>query len=166
MMKKTFLLLLMVLGCTMAKAQDWSFGGDSYETKRNNFGIELGVGGTGDVTVDLGFKWQTNLHENFAWDVVTVKALADVENNLAESCTGQILTGFRLISPEFSSLSLYANARGGYAHNFDASDGGFAFELGVGINVTHSIYLGYAYNNFKLGDGKVKYNAFRVGFLF
>lgn len=166
-MKKTFLTLLMVLGCAVTtKAQDWSFGGDSYETKRNNFGIELGVGGTGDVTVDLGFKWQANLHENIAWDVVTVKAVADVENNFAESCTGQVLTGLRLISPEFSGMNIYANARAGYAHNFDASEGGFAFEIGAGIQVTRSIYLGYAYNNFKLGDGKVKYNAFRIGFLF
>lgn len=165
-MKKTVFLLLMVLGCTMAKAQDWSFGGDSYETKRNNFGIELGVGGTGDVTVDLGVKWQTNLHENIAWDVITLKALADVENDLGESCTGQLMTGLRLLSPEFSGMTIYANARAGYAHNFDSSNGGFAFEAGVGVNVTRHIYLGYAYNQFKLDDVKVKYHAFRVGFLF
>lgn len=165
-MKKSLLLLLIVLECITANAQDWSFGGDSYETKRNNFGIELGVGGTGDVTVDLGFKWQANLHENIAWDVVTLKALADVENNFEESITAQVLTGLRLISPEFSGMNIYANARAGYAHNIDASEGGFAFEIGAGVNVTRNIYLGYAYNNFRLGDGKVKYNAFRIGFLF
>lgn len=165
-MKKMILLLLVVLGSTMANAQDWSFGGDSYETKRNNFGIELGVGGTGDVTVDLGFKWQTNFHENIAWDVITLKALADVENNFGESCTGELMTGPRLISPEFAGMNIYANARFGYAYNFDASDGGFSFEIGTGVNITRNIYLGYAYNNFKIGDGKIKYHAFRVGFLF
>lgn len=165
-MKKLFLFLLIVLGCTMAKAQDWSFGGDSYETKRNNFGIELGVGGTGDVTVDLGIKWQTNLHEYFAWDVLTVKALADVENNFSESITGEALTGIRLISPEFAGLTAYVNGRAGYAFNFDASEGGFAFEVGAGVNITRNIYLGYAYNHFKIDGAKTKYNAFRIGFLF
>ena len=41
-----------MLMTTVVKAQDWSFSDDSYESKRHNFGLELGVGGTGNITVD------------------------------------------------------------------------------------------------------------------
>lgn len=165
-MKRTFVFLFLMLTTMLVKAQDWSFSDDSYESKRHNFGIELGVGGTGDITVDLGIKWQLNLHENIAWDVLTIKALADVEHDLMDSLTSEALTGLRLFSPEFVGMTAFVNGRAGYAHHIDSSEGGFAFELGGGINVTRSIYLGYAYNSFKINESKVKYHAFRVGFLF
>lgn len=165
-MKKTTVLFLMMLITTMVKAQDWSFNNDSYESNRHNFGVELGVGGTGNITVDLGVKWQMNLHENLAWDVITIKALADVENDLMDSLTMEALTGLRLISPEFAGMTGYINGRVGYAHHIDASEGGFTYEIGGGVNVTESIYLGYSFNNFEIDGLKVKYHAFRIGFLF
>ena len=163
-MKKTLLLMLLALSSTAAMAQ-WSYDG-GYETKRHCFGIELGVGGTGDTSVDFGLRWQANLHENFAWDVLTLKAVADVENDFSESITPELLTGLRVISPDFSGLTAYLNARFGYAYNIDASEGGFAYELGAGVNVTRNIYIGYAFNQFKIDEAKVKYHAFRIGFLF
>ncbi len=166
MRKVVFLSLMMMLMTTVVKAQDWSFSDDSYESNRHNFGLELGVGGTGNITVDLGFKWQINLHENIAWDAIVIKALADVENDLMDSLTSEALTGLRYISPEFAGMTAFVNGRAGYAHHIDSSEGGFAFELGGGINVTGNIYLGYAYNNFKIDGSKVKYHAFRIGFLF
>lgn len=164
-MKKTLLSFLLVFTATAVMAGDWDFGGN-YESDRNNFSLEIGVGGTGDVTVDLGVRWQMTLHENIAWDVITLKAVADVENDFAESITPELLTGVRFISPEFAGLKAYANGRLGYAYNIDAEDGGFAYELGVGIYATDNIYLGYAYNGYKIGDGQVNYHALRIGFLF
>lgn len=148
-----------------AAAQDWDFGG-GYESSRHNFGLEVGVGGTGDVTVDIGVKWQLNLHEFVAWDVITAKALADVENDFSDSITAQLLSGLRLTTPDFSGLSAYATAKFGYAYQFDAEDGSFAYELGIGINATRRVYFGFAYNTFKIDDIRIKYNAFRIGFLF
>lgn len=163
-MKRLVLGILVAMSTTWAMAGDWDFGG-SYESDRHNFGIELGIGGTGDLSVDLGIRWQMTLHENIAWDVITLKAVADVENNFSESITPELMTGIRLISPDFAGLTAYANGRLGYAYNIDADDGGFAYELGAGINVTRNIYLGYVYNGFKIGDGKVNYHALRIGFL-
>lgn len=165
-MKRTIILLTVFMTTAVAMAQDLSFNGGSYEHRRHSFGIELGVGGAGDLCVDLGLRWQMNLHEYVAWDVITVRAMADVENDFGDSITPEILSGLRLISPELFGMTAYANARFGYAHNFDLEDGSFTYELGVGINVTRHIYVGYAYNHFKIDDEKVNYNAFRLGFLF
>lgn len=164
-MKQTIILAAMLLASIGISAQDWDFGG-GYETNRHNFGVEIGLGGTGDVTVDVGAKWQMNLHEYVAWDVVTAKAMADVEHNFSKSLTGELLTGVRGISPDFAGLTAYATIKGGYAYNFDATDGGFAYELGLGVNITRTIYVGYAYNGYKIDRAKVNYHALRWGFLF
>jgi opacity protein-like surface antigen len=164
-MKKVFLLLVMIMLCGFANAQYWNFKG-GYETNRHNLGVELALGGTGDMTVDLGLKWMINFNENLAWDVLTVRAGADVEHSFVESIVGELMTGPRIISPEFGDMTAYLNGRAGYAHHFDSSEGGFAYEFGAGINVTPHISLGYSYNHFKIDSFGIKYHAFRVGFLF
>lgn len=168
-MKKILSSLLSIVLCTgIASAQDWDFG-NSYENKLHNVGIELGLGsGFGeDFTVDFGLRWQYNLHENFAWDVITIKAIADVKKHcFKESITPTVLSGFRVISPNFIGLTAYANARVGYAYNVDNEDGGFAYEVGVGVNVTKHVYIGYAFNDNKVDYYDMDYHAFRLGFLF
>jgi opacity protein-like surface antigen len=129
-------------------------------------GVELGLGGTGDMTVDLGVKWMMNFNEYIAWDVLTVRAGADVENSFVESIVGELMSGPRFTTPEFGDMSVYLNGRAGYAHHFDSSEGGFAYEIGAGINVTPHISLGYSYNHFNIDNFGIKYHAFRVGFLF
>lgn len=165
-MKKSFLILLLSISCCVTFAQDWAFGGGSYETPRHQFGIELGVGGAGDLCVDFGLRWQANFNEYIAWDVITVKAVADVEEDFSETITPEILSGLRLISPDFGGMTAYVNGRVGYAHNFDMEEGGFTYEVGAGLNVTRHIYVGYAFNHIKIDESDANYHAFRVGFLF
>lgn len=172
-MRRTIVLLATVLTMGVVMAQDLSFNGGSYEYKRHCFGVELGFGGAGDLCADLGLRWQWNLNEYLAWDVITVKAIADVESDFGDSITPEALSGLRLISPDFFGMTAYINARCGYAHNFSWEDGCFTFEVGAGFNITRHIYVGYAYNRLKFDDNEygfeteaTNYHAFRLGFLF
>lgn len=164
-MKKLLLSMLALIVSLAVDAQDWDFGDNTYETKRHNFGVELGVGGTGLFTVDLALRWQMNLHEYLSWDVLTVKAMV-VPEYFSESITPQVMTGVHLNSPQFWGLSVYLLGRGGYGYMVDAETGGACFEIGTGLNITKHVYVGYAYEQQKVDVSKMKYNAFRVGFLF
>lgn len=158
-------MLALLFFSVISSAQDWDFGSDNYETKRHNWGIELGVGGTGSFTIDVGFRWQMNLHEFVSWDVLTLKALVAPEY-FTETITPQLMTGIHLNSPQFFGISAYLLGRGGYGRWIDAKTGGFCLEIGAGLNVTKHISVGYAYDQQKSNEFKMKYNAFRIGFLF
>lgn len=189
-MRKILLFVGMFLCCFVLQAQDWSFsnGSDDSDVKKNQFAVELGVGGTGEVAVDLGFRWQMNLYPNIGWDVLTLKAYA-APDDLGATVTPQLMTGIHLTSPEFVGLTGYLIGRAGYGYWIDREAGGFCFEVGAGINVTKHMYIGYAYNHqkgnyeatfYKKGSGgkytttlytedvdyKVNYHSFRIGFYF
>lgn len=164
-MKKLLTALLVLLFATNVQAQDWDFGGDSYESKRNNFGLELGVGGTGEFSVDLGLRWQMNLHEFLSWDVLTVKGQV-APKYFSESILAKMTTGVHLNSPQVMGISAYLLSRFGYGYWFDGETGGFTYEIGAGLNVTRNIYVGYTFDNQKIDEDKIKFNGFRLGFLF
>lgn len=164
-MRRFALIICILLYGIAVKAQDWDFGDSGNDdVRRNQFGIELGVGGTGDITVDLGLRWQMNIHPNIGWDVLTLKAIT-VPDYLEDSITPQLLTGLRLTSPSFSGLTAYLTGRAGYGYWINGEEGGFCYEIGAGVNVTKHISLGYAYNR-QDGNLDFKYHAFRVGFSF
>lgn len=171
----------LLLCCMVVKAQD-------DDLKKNQWAIEAGVGGTGDVTIDLGVRWQMNFHPNIGWDVVTLKALTSPDR-FKETLMPQVMTGLHLTSPKFAGMSAYFVGRAGYGYWIDQEAGGFCFEVGGGINVTKHIYVGYAYNHqkgtydytyTKQGSGgkysttlhtaemdyKTNYHAFRIGYYF
>jgi len=181
-MKKIFVFMLVALVTTVVKAQDWDFGSDDYETKRHNFGIELGVGGYGDLATNLGFRWQMNFHPNIAWDVLTVKAITTPDGDVLDNMLLEGMTGLRFISPEFAGLTAYVVGKGGYGHYIDIDNGGVCYEFGAGINVTRHLYIGYAFNglsykeDINVGTGrkpkweertcKMKYHSFQIGWTF
>lgn len=153
-MKKFLAFSLCVLTAGVAIAQDWDFSSSksSGDIKRNQFAIEIGAGGGDDIIVDLGIRWQMNFGQYVAWDVLTLKALADVqyEDNIFDATALQLLTGVRGTSPVFyKNISSYLTAKAGYAVcSTDISgDGEFAFELGLGFNLGSHFYFGYAFNN-------------------
>lgn len=160
-MKKVIFLFMMLMTCGLAQAQDWDFGGrkggSSYETKRNNIGIELNAGGTGEFAIALGARWQMNFNENFAWDVLTLKAVTE-PSYFGESLTPMLMTGVRGFTPEFAGMRAYANARAGYDYNIDGEVGGFCFEAGVGLQVTKNISIGYSFSSIKFTEHDYYYD--------
>lgn len=151
-MKKILVFAVCVITAGAAMAQGWDFSvSKSEDLKRNQFAIELGVGSASDINVDLGFCWRMNFSKYVAWDVLTFKALADVAyDDILDATILELLTGVRGTSPVFyKNMSAYLTAKAGYAvacQDIDG-DGEFAFELGVGVNLTRHLYVGYAFNN-------------------
>lgn len=183
-MKKFLALSLCVLTTGMVMAQGWDFSvSKSNDLKKNQFAIELGVGSASDINVDLGLRWQMNFSQYVAWDVLTFKALADVAyDDIFDATILELLTGVRGTSPVFfKNMSAYITAKAGYAvacQDIDG-DGEFAFELGIGINLTHHLYVGYAFNNCGVNEesysskkysysypAKSNVHSFRIGYAF
>ena len=71
-----------------------------------------------------------------------------------------------LNSPQVMGISAYLLSRFGYGYWFDGETGGFTYEIGAGLNVTKNIYVGYTFDNQKIDEAKIKFNGFRLGFLF
>ena len=165
-MKKTLLILLFALSALSVCAQDWDFGSRSSIARGHRFGFEAGITNfESEIALDLGFRWQYDFHEYISWDVVTLKALAQF-NNFDGSLTPEILTGLRLFTPEFIGMRLYGNAGIGYDYNPDTGYGGLALQLGIGLRVTDTVSIGYAFDRMKLDDFKVTSHGLCVAFLF
>ena len=166
-MKKILLLAfgLLLLNVT-ANAQRWSFDDES-DSKDDWFGIDLGVGGMKDIDgtgVDLGLRYLHEYTKNIAWNAVSLKAMANTED-FAATVTPQVMTGIRLTSPElFKDMAAFGGFKAGYGYNIDGEEGGFCYEIETGLKINRHIFVGYAYNSQKLGNGKIKYSAFRIGF--
>mgnify|MGYP003050704843 FL=1 len=171
---RVLLLFVSVVCAVSAGAQN--------DGKKNQWAMEVGIGGNGATTVNLGFRWQHNLHPYVAWDVLALNVVAPTEE-LSEMLMPQLMTGVRLLSPELSGMKVYVTGRAGYggimSGNADARGQGLAFEIGAGINITKHLYAGYAYNHQDLGtsevkinkqtisvDRKLKYHSFRIGWIF
>lgn len=99
--------------------------------------VETGFG----IGVDLGYRW--HISSGFNWDIIT----AGISTNSAEfsdNLNVRLLSGFRYNSPAiFGDKGLYANLGLGYQLMTSDTDlGGFAYEVGVGINLTRIVSLG------------------------
>ncbi len=164
------IVLLMFSGVT--QAQGWSFDGGS-DYRRNVFGVDFGVGAltqTEGAQVSLGLRYLHNFCEYVGWDVIGVQGMGNTKE-FDSSFMLQGMTGIRGTTPAFyNDLSMYANFRAGYGYCIDAEAGGFCYELGVGINLTENIYVGYGYDFQSLDDSgyslHLNYHAFRFGFNF
>lgn len=149
--------------------------------KKGCFGLDLGVGTIKDVEgtgIDLGFRWLYNFSPYIGWDIIGVKGLASTDD-IGYSVVVQGMTGIRGNSPCFvSNMSVFANFRMGYGYMIDMEEGGMCYELGLGVNLTRTVYIGFVYSfqggetEISVGrktqqvDIKMKYSAFRLGFNF
>lgn len=150
-MKKAFVILTLALGSLTMSAQ--GFGSSSYDEdfKKHEFTIFLtpGINVKGDTkfALELGLKYAFRFHPNMAWDAVKVSALA-MPDHFSETLQIQALSGFRGITPVlFGNSTLYLNFGAGYGYYTDMSKGGFAWEIGAGINITPKISVGIVYNS-------------------
>lgn len=163
--------LFFVLGCVHAQGWSTRVYGNYY--KSDCFGLDLGIGGVKYVEgaeLSLGLRYLHNFTAYVGWDVIGVQGLGNTSDFTA-SFIVQGMTGLRTYSPRFyKDMSSYANFRVGYGYGTDIEEGGFCYELGIGINLTRTLYAGYGYNcqNFAFDGFKIKqhYHAFRFGFNF
>lgn len=139
--------------------------------KRNQFAVEAGTGSAlSNFVVNLGFRWQMNLHPNIAWDVLTVKATTTPDSDILDAMLAEGMTGVRLTSYEFAGMSVYATGKVGYGHYIDISNGGVCYEFGAGLNITSHLSVGYAFNEMSYKDSGVKCkwksHSFQIGWTF
>ena len=177
-MKKMILLAVMMVMTASAHAQLVTstrvvkHGGEN----RNEFSINLTGGGfTGDTYdagfgLELGLKYAYRFHPNFAWDVIKVAAITDTKH-FKESMQIQGLTGIRGITPVvFGNSTIYVNAAGGYGYYTHIEEGGFAWEVGAGLNITPKFSVGIEYNSTHIsydhGSSNVGLIGARFGYTF
>lgn len=166
-MNRKILLILFALFFLLptSKAQKWSFDRKP-DSRQDWFGIDFGVGGMKDMDgtgVDFGLRYLRSYTQYIAWNAIDIKAIATTKD-FEKTITPQAMTGIKLTSPSIlKDISAFGGAKGGYGYHIDSEKGGFCYEIEVGINVTPHLFIGYAYNNQKLGEGNIKYSAFRIG---
>lgn len=134
--------------------------------KKNNFGIELGLGGWNNIDgteIDLGVRYMYKINPYLGIDAIGIKAMTTTD---FDDALIQFMTGIRAFTPEFSKMSLYINLRCGYGGYADSFDGGFCYEAGCGINFFKKYYIGYAFDGNDIYGRLLKCNSFRLGIYF
>ena len=158
-MKKIYAILLCALFAVAAQAQIVSSHSSRItytETKTEKepiFFIDLGLGFyTGDVedtgmAVDLGFRWTKMFTPYFGWDIFKASAQSDV-SNFSELLNFQGKTGVRGVTPVLfgEKGTIFGNVGLGYGFYYDPEEGGFAWEIGGGVNFNSRCALSIVYN--------------------
>ena len=155
---KKFLLLVLVAFVSSTMSAQLVTSTTVTRTKKQSSGksgmfMEVGVGTLGGdiendgISLDLGFGYRKGFSEYLAWDILKIKAVAEI-SNLDKSLTPQIMTGIRGTSPVlFGNVTGYASFSAGYGHNIDMESGGLAYEAQIGLNLTSKLSLGLVYDN-------------------
>lgn len=176
-MKKILLLLLVAFTCAAANAQlvtSTTVSKQKKEARNSGMFLEVGIGKLGgDVegdgaAMDLGLGYRYGFSEYVAWDILKVKAMAEL-SHFSESITPQFMTGVRGTSPVlFADMTAFASFSLGYGRAIDMEDGGFAYEIQVGVNVTPRFNVGFVFDSQKLSDWDANMNlcGLRLGVRF
>lgn len=177
MMKKMLVLLLVAFTCATANAQLVTSTTVSHQKKTStNSGafLEVGLGKLGGdvegdgISMDLGFGYRKGFSQYVAWDILKVKALAQL-GDFTETITPQVLTGVRGTSPVlFANMTAFASFGLGYGYTVDAETGGFAYEIQVGLNLTPKFNIGFVFDSQKLSDyeANMNFSGLRLGVRF
>jgi len=175
-MKKLFLLLLVAFTYSMANAQLVT---STTVTKKKNVSnsgmfLEVGIGKFGadwegdGVAMDLGLGYRHGFSQYVAWDILKVKAMAEL-SNFSESITPQVMTGIRGTSPVlFANMTAFASFSLGYGHEIELESGGFCYEIQAGLNITPKFNIGFVYDSQKVSDwdANVSLAGLRLGVRF
>lgn len=178
-MKKVLVAFALIFSVFAAKAQLASEGAVWNEDAGvNHSGVFLNpsIGYvTGDidsgfgVSLNLGYRWHVG--SGFNWDILSVGANSEV-SNFTETLDLRFLTGVRYNSPAvLAGKSLYANFGLGYHLLTDNTDiGGFAWEIGAGVNLSSKVSVGIIYEASHYSEDGASANwglvGARVGFNF
>ena len=187
----SLLFVVNVSAQTTSQSDFFGFGNtntSAYDFKKNSFGLDFGIGSVKDydgTIIDLGFRYLHNFSPYVGWDVFKLKTNVNLEaDDLIDGLLPQLMTGVRGNIPLAGNISLMGNVKMGYGYMIDAEAGGMCHEFEIGINLTRTIFIAYAYN-FQGGsmevdqynsrgrvigstdvDIKSKYSALRIGFNF
>ena len=173
-MKKLLLIAVLFIMASTANAQLLT-STTLYETKqphRNHFALDLGFGGyTGDIeggglALELGFRDTYDINEYLSVDIIKIGAHSGTDD-IGGLLNLQAKTGVRGFTPIlFGQSRMYANFGLGYGYFTDAEKGGFAWEVGAGLDITRHIAVGFVYNTNKFYSYNISTIGGRVGFTF
>lgn len=173
-MKKLFLTIVCALVCIGASAQLLTSTSVAVKKQKSATSVWFDFGPgfyTGDVAdtslgIDLGLRVNHAFTDAISWDIIKIKAQSDV-NNISEMLALQALTGVRYTSPVlFGNSSLYGAVGLGYSYFVDTEDGGFDWDVSVGINLSPRFSVGIGYNSCAVNDATVGYASVRLGLRF
>lgn len=176
-MKHFIISLLMLCVSSVGFAQSWFSDDGGSEMKRNQWGIDLGVGKMSDVNGSVGFsggvRYQYNVHRFVGIDLIGVNYIGQmVDGEGLGPNVLQAMIGLRGKTPSiYEDIAGYLGVRLGYGHDFWTEEGGLATEFNVGVHLTNTLIVGYVFNMQKINFGgglsrKYKFNGLRVGFVF
>ncbi len=163
-----FALIAGVFSMSAQRAGEFSMWNNEVSYDINHSGLFLNptVGlQTGDVEDDfglslqLGYRW--HIGSGFNWNVLSVGANTGV-SNFTDMLDLRFLSGVRYNSPEIlAGKSLYADVAFGYNYLTEMEEGGFAYEVGVGVNLNRSVSLGLVWEGSKVSyeDGWYDFSA-------
>ena len=177
-MKNFLLLVLVAFVSTTMSAQlvtSTTVSKTKGERKSGMF-MEVGIGTLGadwegdGIALDFGVGYRKGYSEYLSWDILKVKAIAELAN-FGESITPQLMTGIRGTSPElFGNMTGFGSFSAGYGYNVDIEEGGFAYEIQAGLNITSKFYAALVYDNqaisFDGGNANVSFTGLRLGVRF
>lgn len=176
-MKKLLLLVFVAFISTAMSAQlvtSTTVSKTKKQVSNSGMFLEVGIGTFGadwendGVALDFGLGYRKGFNEYVAWDVFKVKAMAEIAN-FGESITPQIMTGIRGTSPVlFGNITAFGSFSAGYGYMIDIEDGGFAYEIQAGLNITPKFYVAFVYDNQKVSDfdANVGFTGARLGIRF
>lgn len=167
-MKKIYAILLCAMFAVAAQAQIVSSRSSriTYSEGDPIFHIDLGLGVyTGDVedtgmAVDLGLRWTKMFTPYIGWDIFKFSAQSDVSNFNELLCL-QAKTGVRGVTPVLfgDKGTVFGNVGLGYGYYTDPEEGGFAWEIGAGVNFNSRIALSLVYNGCGFSVDDKNYNV-------
>lgn len=175
-MKKLAMVLVALCCALSASAQGWFSDDGGADTPRSQWGVDVGIGKMADVRGNVGFmgglRYQYNVHRFLGWDVLGVNYVGQTvkDEGLGPSVL-QGMMGLRGKTPAvYEDISAYLGLRMGYGYDFYLDDGGLAFELNVGVNVTPHASVGYVFNMQKVNQSafsvKYKFHGLKLGYTF
>lgn len=137
-----------------------------------SLGVVLGNADT-DFGVDLTLGYRWHIGNGFNWDVAKIGAFTGV-SDFSDLMSIRILSGFRYNSaPILGDKSMYVDFSVGYSfRTTETSIGGFAYEIGVGANLSRTISLGLVWEDNRhsadvyipyWGEGTLKYHYGLLG---
>jgi len=172
-MKKLLLIAVLLMTAAVVNAQLLT-STTVYGTKqtRNHFAIDLSFGGyTGDLdggglALELGFRDTYDINEYFSVDILKISAHSGTDD-FGGLLNLQAKTGVRGFTPIlFGQSRMYGNVGLGYGYFTDAKKGGFAWEIGAGLDITRHVAVGFVYNTNKYYSFNISTIGGRVGFTF
>lgn len=121
-----------------------------------NFSVDLD-----GIALDLGLGYRHAINPYLTWNTLKFNVMTTL-SDLSETITPQLKTGLRGTSPEFSNMSLYGEANFGIGYQIEWEKFGFAYDLGIGLNVTPKIAVGFNFNSQRVSvyGATLKYNFY------